>query len=1389
MIITALSAGPSLAAVTPYCWIRGGETGSVRNDSSGNNRTFTSAFSTSSTGAGLGGQDSAVIVPTGVGGPLGGASGPVSAISTRWGSFNTRTSGMWIEGPNGAVGLDQWNFPATNWVLECWLLPVENGTTQSSGSNQAIVVGAGSNNNGAQAGGLRFRIGPELDAEGNGTGPQMIFLEDIVQTQPNPGSTPDVPKPDIPRRIGTPVPMDTTKWMHVAAVNDNGSVTFYVNGVASGTPATGTSAPKGSPTIGSGPDTRLPFNGYLDEVRFSTFTAGAFSVSDLLLSPAGPSILAQPAAALSVWEGGAAPFSVDIAYNESTTFQWKLGDTAVGGATAQEYLIPSVTTANSGGVYKADITSGGVTVTTTTSTLTTVPVKTADTAFYRSSVESEASLLAFFPVDGNTGTTVTNTKNAALNGTLQETVSYDGRIERSLGQRALRFKGNGSVDLPTAPALEFPTGTGTVEAIVYLQPNSNQGEATLFSVADGDMVYYKVSAGVGGGSLTFTNDALEQPVTWSVPVNLKNRFAHVAFTITTVPPAQPADPVTYSVTAYVDGESLGAKPFVSFGNVPDLPAHIGSAGLNGDGVAQAGWQGTIDELAVYSTALPASAIAVHNSRFKFGTAVTTPEITSQPTGSKNLLAGGAPAFRVVSTGTAPLSYQWKLNGADITGNPTATTSTLVLNHSTAAMSGAYTVTVTNPQGSDTSDPFSVTFTNPPDTYSGFVLADNPTAYWRMNETSGTLMKDYAGGLDGAYSTTATLGAAPLAALAPDPALRLTASGTPVSNASVPFSPVLNSTGPFSIELWAKPNASGDTARSVLSSQNRNAGRSGYVLYQGLNAGAGWEVHLGVGESVKFVQTGVAPVANRWDHIVITWNGSDTANVYVNGILEVSHVNASAPAAEQGPFRPNLEVPLEIGSRFGGGIPWDGTVDEVAFYSTALTEEQVKKHHSVAWVAAEVTQNPPATANAVETGTLTLTGTASGYPNTYQWLKNGNALEADATKYPQGVTSASLVIAGISQEDAGSYQLVVLNPLGDKTASATVVTFVPDTTPPALAFLTADASLRRVQVGFNRAVTPESASLPANYTLSGGPAVSSVVVTSNPAIVDLLLATPLTAGATYSLSVANVRDERVNHNLIAANSTPLTAPVLTLGKLAVDFYGGIPGNNVEDLKGDTQFPDGVYYSTFLDGFTTRPITNGDLANNTTYAAMGLGSNYGTHVYGWITPAVSGTYRFFLNSDDGSQLNLSPDADPAKAEMIAYVVNCCQGFREPTNVSVVETSAPVALVAGKSYYIEAYQKEGGGGDFLEVAWRVEGDSTAASSLPAIPGSVLSGYATIPLTGLGLPVVANGQVTITWGGAGKLQQSDDLATWTDVPGNPASPYVTPATGRKFFRLLLPN
>lgn len=85
----------------------------------------------------------------------------------------------------------------------------------------------------------------------------------------------------------TPV---SNQWTELALVRDNGTTTFYVNGVASYSSAAGPNPPAGGVGIGgnsliSGAEL---FNGTIDEVRIFSFAPGQFSAGDLNLPPPLP---------------------------------------------------------------------------------------------------------------------------------------------------------------------------------------------------------------------------------------------------------------------------------------------------------------------------------------------------------------------------------------------------------------------------------------------------------------------------------------------------------------------------------------------------------------------------------------------------------------------------------------------------------------------------------------------------------------------------------------------------------------------------------------------------------------------------------------------------------------------------------------------------------------------------------------------------------------------------------------------------------------------------------------------------------------------------------------------------------------------------------------------
>ena len=80
------------------------------------------------------------------------------------------------------------------------------------------------------------------------------------------------------------------------------------------------------------------------------------------------------------------------------------------------------------------------------------------------------------------------------------------------------------------------------------------------------------------------------------------------------------------------------------------------------------------------------------------TLLVPPTIITQPQGL-TVSAGSNVLFAATATGTAPLSYQWQHNGANIAG---ATSSNLVVANVQPANEGSYLVVVTNPFGSATS---------------------------------------------------------------------------------------------------------------------------------------------------------------------------------------------------------------------------------------------------------------------------------------------------------------------------------------------------------------------------------------------------------------------------------------------------------------------------------------------------------------------------------------------------------------------------------------------------------------------------------------------------------------------------------------------------------------
>lgn len=166
--------------------------------------------------------------------------------------------------------------------------------------------------------------------------------------------------------------------------------------------------------------------------------------------------------------------------------------------------------------------------------------------------------------------------------------------------------------------------------------------------------------------------------------------------------------------------------------------------------------------------------------------------------------------------------------------------------------------------------------------------------------------------------------------------------------------------------------------------------------------------------------------------------------------------------------------------------------------------------------------------------------------------------------------------------------------------------------------------------------------------------------------------------------------------------------------AMKIYGtdenNIQGTVVDDLLFDTRYPDSPDRIVRLNGMV---MSFGEPAFSETY-----GEYRGFRIAGTVTPPETGQYRFFIRSDDGSQLYLNttgpsiPVADGSS--QIATESGCCNAFLEP---DTTQTSEPISLTAGQRYGILFLVKEATGGDWGQVAWRKEGDIASAGTLAPI------------------------------------------------------------------------
>ncbi|MHB9008730.1 MAG: discoidin domain-containing protein, partial [Limisphaerales bacterium] len=194
----------------------------------------------------------------------------------------------------------------------------------------------------------------------------------------------------------------------------------------------------------------------------------------------------------------------------------------------------------------------------------------------------------------------------------------------------------------------------------------------------------------------------------------------------------------------------------------------------------------------------------------------------------------------------------------------------------------------------------------------------------------------------------------------------------------------------------------------------------------------------------------------------------------------------------------------------------------------------------------------------------------------------------------------------------------------------------DTTKPTVVSVVSTRTLDTVLITFSEELDPATAVVTANYTIT--PALAVTAATYNRKVVTLTTAAQTPGGTAYTVAVAGVRDTSKNEVPAGTQGTFFSYMLTQDGVLKFSYWGGIPSASpvsllfeAVDAEGNLRYPASPDWTGAVFSFNSRDILPTDVNDN--YAAV---------MEGFLTPTESGDYRFFIYSDDASQLYLSANA---------------------------------------------------------------------------------------------------------------------------------------------------
>jgi hypothetical protein len=675
--------------------------------------------------------------------------------------------------------------------------------------------------------------------------------------------------------------------------------------------------------------------------------------------------------------------------------------------------------------------------------------------------------------------------------------------------------------------------------------------------------------------------------------------------------------------------------------------------------------------------------------YEFASAVVAPSITTQPA-NQTVTAGQTATFSVAASGTAPLSYQWQKNAANISG---ATGASYTTPATTTADSGAqFRCIVSNSAGTATSNAATLTV-------NAAVVAPSITTQ-PANQT-------VTAGQTATFSVAAN-GTAPLSYQWQKNAANI--SGATGASYTTPATTTADSGATFRCVV-------SNSAGSATSNAATLTVNAAVVVPSITTQPANQTVTAGQTASFSVAAGGTAPLSYQWQ--------KNAANI--SGATGTSYTTPATTTADSG-----AQFRCIVSNSAGSATSNAATLTvNAAVVAPSITTQPA---------------NQTVTAGQTATFSVAANGTA---PLAYQWQKNAaNISGATSASYTTPTTTTAdsgaqfRCIVSNSAGSATSNAATLTVNSGGFTGNGTGLNadYFDNMDFTGTKFTRVDST-----VNFDWASGSPDASIgvdtfSARWTGEVQPRFSEA----------LTFYTVSDDGIRLWVNGQLVIDNWTDHGPTENASAPVSLVAGSRYAIKMEFYENGGGAVAKLLWSSASQPKGVIPQTQLyptlapivgngngllgqyydnADFTNLKLSRTDATVNFDWSTGAPDASMGVDLFsvrwtGQVQPKYSGIYTFYTVSDDGIRLS----------------VNGQQIINNWTDHAPTENSGTISLVAGQKYSIQMDFYENGGGAVAKLLWSSANDPKAVvpqsqlySSAPAAPVAQTASVATAPTTNL--------------------------------------------------------